>query len=842
MLALAALALTIPLHFEPVAGTAATQAGYMAVAPHYRLALSDTAIDMQFPRGGMLRMNLPPAVPEAVDPLPGKTNYYSGTDPAGWRTGVPNYARIRYRSVFRGVDLVIYGDQHEIEYDWVVAAGADPAAIRFSFTGAAHMRVDGGGDLVLEAAGREIRHRKPRIYQMRDGRRVAVGGGFLLARNGQVRFRVGAYDRGRALTIDPKLVYSTGFGGSGLNVGLLSPDYFEDTGTGIGVDGDGNAYVTGITDGGGFPTLEGNGTVTVGDHAFLLALDTNGALLASQVVGGSGQDAGTSIALGPDGYLYLAGTTSSPNFPTTTGAYRTTPVSSQDLFLMKINPRTLIGSIPGGQSPIVYSTYVGPGSSAVVTADSAGNAYVAAATTSTAWTATPGAVQPRCAGQSCADAVAIKISPGGNSLLYMTYFGGSGTETLGGLVVDQSGNAYISGGTTSTDLPTTNGSFQAVAPAQIYPEQTGFVAKLNPGATKLVYATYLGGNTSEQAFGIAVDGSGNAYVAGGTSSPNFPIVNAILVGLGNSPCYYTTPGGSLPSGESYCSSAGFVSVLNPAGSGLVWSTFLGTPNAYFGFADGSGLGADLSGPVYAVALDSAGNVYATGQRIGIGKSIVAGSPSDSVGVVRIAPQGSPLQFTANGLTSGASFLPGLSAPGGLASLFLYGLNVSGTTLGTGNPLPTELDAVSIFVDGFPAPLLAVANIPVSNPLGMQQINFQVPFEAQSNLVEVRYQGLSTYVLPQLVAPGIFTLPDGSGAIQHAADYSLVTASNPATPGETIIIYATGLGSVSTMVADGAPAVGADPIQEGAGQQEFSVMFGGTPPNTSDPRRTSCMPD
>jgi uncharacterized protein (TIGR03437 family) len=118
----------------------------------------------------------------------------------------------------------------------------------------------------------------------------------------------------------------------------------------------------------------------------------------------------------------------------------------------------------------------------------------------------------------------------------------------------------------------------------------------------------------------------------------------------------------------------------------------------------------------------------------------------------------------------------------------------------------------------------------------------VPFEAQSNLVEVRYQGLSTYVLPQLVAPGIFTLPDGSGAIQHAADYSLVTASNPATPGETIIIYATGLGSVSTMVADGAPAVGADPIQEGAGQQEFSVMFGGTPPNTSDPRRTSCMPD
>src|ERR1022692_2605734 len=675
MLALAALALTIPLHFEPNRGQAEPQARYVAVASQYMLVLSDTDVAMQFPRGGSLRMNIPRTVPEAADPLPGRTNYYLTSDPAVWRTGIPNYARVRYRSVFRGVDLVVYGDPQEIEYDWVVAAGADPSAIRFSFTGASHMRVDANGDMVLEAAGRETRHRKPCIYQVLDGRRREIQGGFVLANNG-VRFRVGSYDKRRTLVIDPKLVYSTGFGGSGV-IGETNSYLWEDSGAGIAVDQNGDAYVTGIaysadfplvnsleavpydfyeavfiaklsadgstllystyvalnnnsqyalvppaiavdsngnayvtgnTDGAGFRTLGSSSPVTVGYyHAFLLALDPNGALRTSQIYGGSGQDAGTSIALGPDGNLYLAGTTSSPNFPTTPGAYRTAHVSSQDLFLMKINPRILIGNVPGSQSPTVYSTYLGPGSSAAVAADASGNAYVSATTTSTAWTATPGVIQPNCAGQSCADAVALKVNPTGNQLLYMTYFGGSGTETVSGLAVDQSGNAYITGSTTSTDLPTTSGAFQpAWAGSQTSQGQTGFVAKLNPDATKLVYATYLGGSTNDQAFGIAVDGSGNAYVAGETTSPDFPIVNAIQVGLANPTCiYWSPPPIGLPVGQTYCPSAGFLSVLNPAGAALVWSTFLGSAGVY-------GSLSQYRGPAYAVVLDSAGNVYGTG--------------------------------------------------------------------------------------------------------------------------------------------------------------------------------------------------------------------------------------
>lgn len=880
MLAIAALALTIPLHFEPIRGPTEPQADYVAVAPGYSLTLSDSAIDMLFERGGSLRMNIPHAVPEAVDPLPGKTNYYLAADPAFGRTGIPNYARVRYRSVFRGVDLAVYGNPQEVEYDWVVAPGADPAAIRFSFGGASHLRVESNGDLVLDAAGREIRHRKPYIYQIADGRRREIQGGFVLLQDGQVRFLVGAYNKRRTLVIDPKLIYSTGFGGSGI---VGTTNYNGEGGTGIAIDpsGDtyitgiafstdfpfvypletvpqdflqavfvaklsadgstllystyvsfnnnpqfalappaiavdssGNAYVTGSTDGAGFPTT-GNSTVTAGNyHAFLLALDPNGALLASQIYGGSSQDAGTSIVLGPDGNLYLAGVTSSPNFPTTPGAYRTTPLGSQDVFLMKISPRILISNVPGAQSPIIYSTYLGPGSSAAVAADTSGNAYVSATTTSTAWTATSGVIQPNCAGQSCADVVALKVNPSGNQLLYMTYFGGSGAEGMGGLAVDLLGNAYISGATSSSDLPTTPGAFQPAwqSPTQ---GQTAFVAKLNPNATKAVYATYLGGSTSDQAFGVAVDGSGNAYVAGQTFSPDFPILNAIQVGLANPICTaFSGPPIGVPVGNTYCPSAGFLSVLNPAGSALVWSTFLGSASAT-GSA-GRVASSQFRGPAYAAVLDSAGNVYATGQRIGIGERIEASSPSDRVGVVKIAQQGSPLQFLPNGLTNSASFLPGLPGPGGLATLFLQGLNVSGIAIGAGDPIPTELDGVSILVDGFPAPILAVTDA---------QINFQVPFEAQTNQVELRYQGLSTFVLPQAAGPGIFMLPDGSGAIQHSSDYSLVTAANPATPGEYIIIYATGLGPVTTAVADGAPAAGADPVQLVCVPP--SVLFGAT---------------
>jgi uncharacterized protein (TIGR03437 family) len=816
-------------------------------------------------------MKIPSARLEALDALPGRTNYYMGADRSTWRTNVPNYARACYRSVFPGVDLAIYGKSQQVEYDWVVAPGVNPTSIHFSFTGASRIRIDEAGDLVLDTPVGEVRHRKPYIYQSDAGRARQIDGAFVLSRSGEVRFRVGAYDKSLPLVIDPTLIFAAGFGGSGISwdfPGDHTP--LNDTGTGIAVDAagnvyvagttfsadfpqvnskasgptvrcsvncvyrstfvsklsadgstllystyiasptgqtpaeeigsplpggialnpaTGNVYVTGTTDGENFP-VSGPASTAGGKDAFVVELDANGSLVNSILIGGSGDDAGTSIALGPDGYLYLAGTTQSANFPTTAGAYLTAPLTSgQNIFLTKLAPATLA---------TIYSTYLGPGDSPVVAIDSSADAYVAASTTYPSWSTTPGAAQTQCAGSTCADVILLKMNPTASQLLYATYFGGSGTETLGGLAVDASGDAYISGTTASTDLPTTTGAFQSTwnpDTVDYYQPTAAFVAKFTPTA-KLVYATYIAGTAYDQGYGIAVDSAGNAYLVGQTMSTDFPLASALQASLYNYPCSTFTASGEYASGEIYCASAGFLSVLNAAGSGLLWSTYLG------------------QGAAWAVTLDTAANVYATGVNIDFTTPPIAPSTTASVGVLKIAPQGGGLQLSANSIANAASFEPGLPAPGGLASLFVQGLTVTGTQIASGDPLPTELAGVTILVQGVPAPILAVADVPSA---GFQQINFQVPFNTdttKANLVEVRYQGFSTYSIPQTIAPGIFVLSDGTPAIQHAADYSLVTASNPANPGEVIVVYLTGLGYVETPVPSGVPPSGPDAIYTG----------------------------
>ncbi len=863
MIAVAALALAIPLHFEPVRGKTGAAAGFSAVAPRYTLRLTDEGVAMYF-RGGAVGLKLPRTRPEGLDELAARSNYYLGSDPAEWRTGIPNYARVRYAHVFPGVDLVVYGRDQQIEYDWIVAPGADPGAIRFSFEGVSGVSIGRDGDLILGTGAGEIRHSRPRIFQ--DGRRV--DGGFLVEGD-EVRFQVGAYDRRKPLVIDPVLLVNQSFGGSGISFDFpgLHTALF-DTGTGIATDSAGNIYITGTTHSLDFPVsnalqngptgpcqsfcafssvfvsklspdgssllystyigappsapapwysippmlpaaiaVDTDGTAYVtgttsgvnfpgvtatagGNDAFLLRLSPQGALVASRLFGGSGDDAGTSIVLDSSGYVYLAGTTKSSDFPVSEGAYAAPAAGETNIFVVKILFNRIFG-LPGGT--LIYSAVAGPGTSASVAADAEGSAYIAGATTSTAWQTTSGAVQPMCKGTTCQDIVVAKLDPVGQKLLYATYLGGSAAETSSGIAVDAAGSAYVAGSTSSSDFPVTSGAYEGHSKTT---SSTGFAAKLNADATKLIYATYLGGSGIDQPAAIAVDAEGDAYVGGTTTSADFPLRYALQSTIVNAYCPVFTPSGSIPEGGYACGNAGFLALLDPAGAALEWSTYLG------------------AGSVDALALDPAGNVYATGEAINVNLP----SNGKSVSVLKLGPGNPGLDVPANSIVNAASFAPGLPLPGGLASVFVRGLNLAGLETGSGSPLPTRLAGVSILVEGVPAPILAVA--PVGS--GTEQINFQVPFEVKGstqfryfettpNAVEIRYQGASVFAVPPQGAAGIFLLNDGTPAIEHAADYSLVTPSNPAHSGEAIIVYLTGLGPVTPNGVSGVAAKGAAPV-------------------------------
>ena len=537
-----------------------------------------------------------------------------------------------------------------------------------------------------------------------------------------------------------------------------------------------------------------------------MKLDTNGILKAAIAFGGSSENAATSIALGPDGKLYIAGTTTSSDFPVTSGALHKTLSSARDLFLMKLDPALLTGNQMPPNS-ILYSTYLGPGISPVVAADAAGNAYVAASTTSTAWTATPGVFQSQCWDASrtgCADVIALKVNPTGSQFIYTTYLGGSETETIGGLAVNGSGNVYITGTTNSLDFPTTAGAYiTQFDPSYTIFSQTSFAVELSADASQLIYGTLLTTEGGLSGSAIAVDGSGDAWVGGGTGADLLPVKNGIQQTLFNAICGFYTPSGSL-NGAIYCPQAGYLAELNPAGSSLLWATYLGGGNVSAGHSGGSLPSTALN----SIVFDAAGNILVTGNQLGMTNAAAAPSKTNSASVVKITPAGKSL--TNMSVQNAAGFIPGLPAPGGLAALYVEGIPSSGTATAPELPLPTELAGVKVLVDGVSAPIVAVAN----TATGDTQVNFQVPFEVassspQPHIVEVQFAGQSAFVVPQQTGPGIFLLPDGGGVIQHASDGSLASVQNPVTRGETLIIYASGLGAVSTLIASGMAASEAD---------------------------------
>jgi len=492
--------------------------------------------------------------------LPGKANYFIGNDPAKWRTNVPTYAKVKYAGVYPGVDLMYYGNQGRLEYDFVVAPGADPHKIRLKFRGAGKLNLDEQGRLVLATEGADVHLEKPEVYQVVAGKRKPVESSYALMAGNNVGFRVGEYDGSRPLVIDPVLAYSTYLGGSS-----------ADAGNAIAVDSAGSAYVTGST-GSNFPTANSFQTTFGGViDVFITKLNPSGsALVYSTYLGGSDYDEGYGIAVDSVGSAYVAGYTQSTNFPTTTGSFQPTySFRTPTVFVTKLSP---------GGSALVYSTYlgvVGDSNGRAIAVDSAGNAYVTGDTDTTNFPTTSGAFQPSPGGVvAFTNAFITKLNASGTGLVYSTYLGGSNRDFGKGIAVDSTGNAYVTGVVNSTNFPTFNALQAAIGGSP-----DAFVAKLNSAGSALIYSTYLGGSSGDFGQSIAADSSGNAYVTGCTSSTNFPTA---------SPFQPTFKG-------TFCNA--FVTKFNPTGSALIYSTYLGGTNQDRG---------------QGIAVDSAGNAYVTG--------------------------------------------------------------------------------------------------------------------------------------------------------------------------------------------------------------------------------------
>ena len=450
----------IPLSFEVNQGQTAAQVDFLSQGSGYTLFLTptETVLSLQKPApaagGGaeapdsvVLSSRFVGANPQpqvvGLDRLAGTSNYFIGSDPSQWHTNVANYGQVEYQDLYPGVDLVFYGNQRQLEYDYVVVPGTDPGVIKLAIDGAESMTIDGQGDLVLHTSGGDVLEHAPVVYQESGGVRQPVSGQFVLEGDGQVGFAVGAYDHTQPLVIDPVLSYSTYLGGTSLTAC-----------SGIAVDSAGDAYVTGTTYSTDFPTTAGAFQTSLGGggngDAFVTKLNPTGtALVYSTYLSGTNYDGCNGIAVDTAGNAYVTGDTTSTDFPTTTGAFQTTYRGGGDAFVTKLNSTG---------TALVYSTFLGGtnGDGGLgIAVDTAGNAYVTGDTTSTDFPTTTGAFQTTYRGGG--DAFVTKLNPTGTALVYSTYLGGTGDDVGFGIAVDTAGNAYVTGDTRSTDFPTTTG-------------------------------------------------------------------------------------------------------------------------------------------------------------------------------------------------------------------------------------------------------------------------------------------------------------------------------------------------------------------------------------------------
>jgi hypothetical protein len=627
---LAAERMKLPLSFEPNYGQTSRQVKFLSRGSGYALYLSSDGAVLSLRRPSangvkdglsplhktkmddfaptLLRMTLvgansSPTI-SGVEELPGKSNYFIGSNPSMWRRNLPTFAKVKYENVYPGIDLAYYGSQGQLEYDFIVAPGADPRMIELSFPGAEELSIDSEGDLVIGLKHGEIVERAPTFFQEVNGIKETIAGRYILKGSNRVAFQIGTTDRSKAVVIDPAIQFSTYLGGSSDDF----PLYME-------LDRFGSVYVVGFTTSTDFPTTPDSLQSTFAGgtfDAFVTKLNPQGsAVVYSTYLGGTGDDFGLGIAVDPRGLAYLTGQTSSTDFPTTSRAFQPSyGGGNSDGFVAKLSAD---GSV------LVYSTYLGgSGDDAALIGptDPGGHVYAEGFTSSMDFPTTAGAFQ-RTYGGGAVDAFVAKLEADGSGLIFSTYLGGSGDDLGFDGTIDRFGNAYITGVTSSTDFPTTPRAFQRAYGGG---DADTFVTKLKQDGSGLVYSTYLGGSGHEEPRDLTVDVFGNAYVPGFTNSTDFPIT------LG---AFQTSfAGGNWD---------GYVTKFNPEGAGVVYSTYLG------------GSGDDFAG---AVRVDRLGNAYVPGQTSSTDFPTTANAFQNSYGggnsdafVTKLNAKGSGLLFS-----------------------------------------------------------------------------------------------------------------------------------------------------------------------------------------------------
>ena len=755
-----------------------------------------------------------------VDKLPGVSNYLIGKDPSKWRRGVATYAKIQYSEVYSGIDLVYYGNQHQLEYDFVVKPGADPKQVSLAFDGAQKMALDSAsGNVALETAAGSMALRKPVIYQIENGQRRLIEGNYKFQGNGQLAFDVKDYNRAEPLVIDPVLVYSTYLGGSS-----------DDGGYGLTVDSLGHAYLTGYTDSTDFPiagtsiTSAPNGNY----EGFVAELSSDGtSLVYSTYLGGSGGDYGSDVALDSNGNAYVVGSTSSTDFPVTANAFQSSLATgaTSNVFLSKLSA--------DGQS-LLYSTYLGGGGIDYgfgIAVDGNQNAYVTGETTSgspTPFPTTSSAFQSAL-NSPYGNGFISRIdttATGAASLIYSTFLGGTTSgywywDQGTSIAVDAKQNVYVVGMACSTNFPITSATAYQTRGNVNGSAYLTRIDTTQSGSPGLIYSTYLGGTGStDQAASVALDSTGKVYLTGGTGSSDFPVTTNVTnsepgkafvakfdttLSQSASLVYSTLVGGSSgefsgaiavdPNGNAYFSGwtsssdfpvtpdaiqstkgtgvdNSFLAVLSSDASKILYGTYLG--------GNGS---SNLTEYMYGLALDPSNNIYVAG---GTGSSDF----QTTSGTIQTSLNGSSDAFIAKLTALPIPIISSLSPLSGVngAQITINGLNFGSSQGSSTVTFGTETAPIVTWSD-----TAIVAQVPAFAPIGLLQVTVTTSLESSNSepFTVTNPPPVITSLSPTSGAPGTLVTITGSqfGSTQgQSVNFNGVSASISSWSATSITAY------------------------------------------------------